>query len=166
MHVLILGITETGKTTLAFRLASSYREQGVNVLVLDPDRRREWGATFITDDPDEFLRIAKLNTKCALFVDESGVMIGRYSGAMQWLATNARKWGHKAHFIAQRATQLDPLIRTQCTVLYLFRQSPTDAKILSNDFVVSGLEDAAELPKGHYLFKNSEDRKARKGKLW
>ena len=166
MHVLILGITETGKTTLAFKLARKYKERGIGVLVLDPDKRQEWQADYITDDPEQFLRVAKVNTSCALFIDESGQTIGRYSGAMQWLATNSRKWGHKAHFITQRAKQIDPLVRTQCTNIFLFKQSLDDAKELSRDFVCDDLKAANTLLKGEYLGKIGVDGKIYKARAW
>lgn len=166
MHVLILGITSTGKTTLAFKLAKLYKSKGTPVLVLDPDKRREWDADFITDDPEKYLATVKLNKKCALFVDESGMMIGRYSGAMAWLATNSRKWGHKAHFITQRATQIDPNVRCQCTNIFLFKQSVADSKILSCDFVAEELKGAHNLKTGEYFGKIGVDGAIYKAKAW
>ncbi len=166
MHVLILGITETGKTTLAFKLAREYRSKGIKIFVLDPDKRQEWQADFITDDPEFFLETCKLNQRAALFVDEGGVTIGRYAGSSQWLATNARKWGHKAHFIAQRAQQIDPNVRNQCTSIFLFKQSVDDAKILSKDFVAPQLIDACNLKKGEYLCKVGVDGEVKKARAW
>jgi len=166
MHVLILGITQTGKTTLAFRLAQKYSATGVNVLVLDPDKRSGWNADFLTDDPEAYLNVVKVNKSCALFIDESGQMIGRYAKEMAWLATNSRKWGHKAHFITQRATQLDPTVRNQCTTIILFKQSLNDTKILSNEFVSTELEAAHTLNQGEYLCKISVDGKVFKSNAW
>lgn len=170
MHVLILGITETGKTTQAFRLARIYKAQGTPRLILDPDRRREWeieeGVDFITDDPEKFLTVCKENKSCAIFADESGQMIGRYSKEMAWLATNSRKWGHKAHFITQRATQLDPTIRSQCSSCFIFQQSLMDCKILSQEFNRPALMGACDLKKGEYLAKIGVDGQVYKGKAW
>lgn len=134
--------------------------------MLDPDKRSQWNADFITDDPNEFLAIVKSNTGCALFIDESGLVIGRYGGAMQWLATNSRKWGHKAHFITQRATQLDPTVRNQCTSVFIFKQSLADTKILANEFVSDDLKQAHTLAKGEYLAKIGVDGKVFKSKAW
>lgn len=166
MHVLILGITETGKTTLAFKIAGDYRKQSTDVIVLDPDMRKDWNASFITDDPDKFLAVCKLNQSAALFIDESGQTIGRYAGPMQWVATNSRKWGHRAYFISQRATQLDPLMRTQCSNLFLFKQSVKDSKILADEFVCPQLIHACNLKKGEYIAKIGVDGKVIKGKAW
>lgn len=166
MHVLILGITETGKTTLAFKLARMHKEAGHAVIVLDPDMRKEWNADFITDDPEKFLQVCKINMSAALFIDESGQTIGRYAGPMQWVATNSRKWGHKAHFISQRATQLDVLMRTQCSNIFLFKQSVSDSKILAAEFVCPALMEACNLKKGEYLMKVGVDGEVKKGRAW
>jgi len=159
MHVLILGITQTGKTTLAFKLAKRYRQNNINVLVLDPDKRSGWEADFLTDNPEEYLDVVKVNKSCALFIDESGEMIGRYAKEMAWLATNSRKWGHKAHFITQRASQLDPTVRNQCTTIFLFKQSLSDTKDLANEFCSEDLELAHTLNQGEYLCKIGVDGK-------
>ncbi len=166
MHVLILGITETGKTTLAFKLAAKYKLKGTRILVLDPDMRKDWNADFITDDPEKFLQVCKLNQSAALFIDESGQTIGRYAGPMQWVATNSRKWGHKAHFISQRATQLDVLMRTQCSNIFLFKQSVNDSKILAAEFVCPELLGACNLKKGEFLMKAGVDGEVKKGRAW
>lgn len=166
MHVLILGITATGKTTLAFKMAAKYKAGNIPVIVLDPDLRKDWDADFITDEPERFLEVCKANTSAALFIDESGQTIGRYAGPMQWVATNSRKWGHKAHFISQRATQLDVLMRTQCSSIFLFKQSVRDAKILSDEFVCPELIHSHALKKGEYLAKIGVDGQVHKGKAW
>lgn len=178
-HVLILGITSTGKTTLATdELVPLYKSQGTMIIVLDPDLRKEWGVPnlttlkkgesitlgVMTDDPEKFLEICKANQSCALFIDESGQTIGRYAGQMQWVATNSRKWGHKAHFITQRATQLDPTIRAQCTSIFLFKQSVDDAKILAREFVAPQLMESCNLLRGEYLAKISIDSAVYKGR--
>lgn len=166
MRVLILGITQSGKTTLAFNLAREYKESGRNVLVLDPDLRKEWNAHFITDDPEYFLKVVKMNKSCALFIDESGQTIGRYAPEMEWLATQSRKWGHKAHFITQRASQISPTLRNQCTNLFLFKQSPTDSKILACDFVADELKNAHKLKQGEYLVKIGVDGEIKRCRLF
>lgn len=166
MHALILGITQSGKTTLAFKIAAMYKAKGTPVLVLDPDLRKAWNADYITDDPDKFLQAAKMNKSCAIFVDESGQMIGRYAPQMEWLATQSRKWGHKAHFITQRASQISPTLRNQCTNIFLFKQSPTDSKILACDFVCDELKSAHLLSTGEYLGKIGVDGKVFKSRAF
>ena len=152
MHVLGLGQTLTGKTYLFQSICRNYKTLGVDTIVLDPINDPAWGATFMTTDQAEFLRVAKLSEQCALFVDESGIAIGRYAGAMSWAATTARHWGHKSHFIAHRLTQLDKTVRDQCSILYIFRVSKSDAKTLADDFGHDELGRAAALPP-YYFYK-------------
>jgi DNA helicase HerA-like ATPase len=181
MHVLIVGITNTGKTTLAFDMAARYIKAGKRIVVLDPDLRREWGVVNVskgvpegtttengvmTDDPEQFLVICKNSQSCALFIDESGSMIGRYDTQLEWLATQSRKWGHKSHFIMQRGSQVSPTVRNQCSSAFVFKQSPDDAKVLSNNFVCLEFAEAPKLQKGEYIAKIEVDGKPFKSKAW
>lgn len=157
MHVLIVGITNTGKTTICFEMSARYRAAGKKVIVLDPDLRKEWNADYITDDPQEFLTVCKNSQSCALFIDESGSMIGKYDTQLEWLATQSRKWGHKSHFIMQRGSQVSPTVRNQCSSAFVFKQSPDDAKVLSNNFVCPQFLEAPSLSKGEYIAKLEVD---------
>ena len=151
MHTLIIGQTESGKTTLAVRLSEKYQQAGWKVAVLDPLRDERWRADFLTTDDHEFLAVAKASRSCMLFVDESGQTIGRYQESMFWLATMARHWGHCSHFLSQRAQQVSPTVRTQCGRLFLFNCSATDAKILADEWNKPELREANSLAKGEYF---------------
>lgn len=141
----------SGKTTLAKKLLHNYKQNGINSLVLDPLRDPAWGASFITDDSNYFLSVARKSQQCALFIDESGESIGRNGGEMNEIATRHRHFGHRAHFIAQRAQQLDKIVRDQCEYLYCFRVSRSDAKILADEYGHDELEDAPSLQKGEFF---------------
>jgi len=93
-------------------------------------------------------------------------MIGRYGGIMNRLATNSRHYGHNAHFISQRAKQIDPTIRSQCSNIFLFKQSLYDTKDLSNEFVSQGLMQAHTLKKGEYIYKIGVDGETKKGRIF
>lgn len=144
MHCLYLGMTGSGKTTLAKAAARRFRAQGYGVLVLDP-LGSDWQADFQTDDSDKFLAVAAKSQRCAVFVDESGEMIGHYEKDMFWLATRARHYGHSCHFITQRAAQLSPTVRDQCSRMFLFRVSARDADILANEWAEPRIKTAAQL---------------------
>jgi energy-coupling factor transporter ATP-binding protein EcfA2 len=156
-HSLIIGTTGSGKTTLAIELARAYKRRKRPVLVLDPFRDARWrdaGVTLLTDNPEHFMRAATRNRDCALFIDESGKVVGRYNDDMFWLATDARHYGHSSHFIAQRAMQLSPTVRDQCEYLFLFRVSRRDAKLLAEEYTDDSLLESSALPKGEYFFKS------------
>lgn len=150
-HVLILGMTESGKTTLARTLAQHYKRNGVGVLVLDPLSDPRWPCDFVTADSDEFLDVFWRSRRCVAFMDEGGESVGRYNTAMQATATRGRHWGHSCHFIAQRATQLAPIVRDQCTHLFLFCSSLKDGEILADEWNKPELAECAKLRQGEYI---------------
>lgn len=133
-HVLILGMTESGKTTKARKLASCYRRQGYGVLVLDPLCDPRWDCDFITADQEDFLDVFWRSRSCMAFLDEGGESVGRYDLAMQETATRGRHWGHSCHYIAQKATQLAPIVRDQCSYVYLFTSGLSSCKMLAEEF--------------------------------
>ena len=153
-HSLIVGMTESGKTTLVTGLSREYQQQGIKVIVLDPLSDPRWQADFVTHDRFQFLQIVKHpdTRSCAVFVDESGEMIGQYNDEMFWLATRGRHYGHNCHFITQRATQLAKTVRDQCSYLFLFNCSRDDSKALANEFNRVELGEAFTLEKGEYFY--------------
>lgn len=151
-HSLIVGTTLSGKTQLAKALSNEYAQKGVPSLVLDPLRSRWDNAAFQTTDPDKFSDVVRKSTRCAVFVDESGNIMGRWDTTLQWLATEARHFGHRSHFISQRPALLNLTVRDQCEHIFIFRVSQKDAKMLAEEFVNDDLLDAAKLPKLHFIW--------------
>lgn len=150
-HVLIIGMTESGKTTLARGLAKRYRAAGIGTLVLDPLRDPKWQADYMTDDGEDFLRTFWLSRSCAAFLDEGGESVGRYDKAMQMTATRGRHCGHSCHYIAQRVQQLAPIVRDQCTHLFLFCSSAKDGALLADEFNMPELAQCSRLAQGEYI---------------
>ena len=150
-HVLIAGMTMSGKTTLATRLAHQYKVRGVEPIILDPMRDPRWPSEYLFTDSRQFLELCAKSTHCALFLDESGDTIGRYNDEMFWLATKARHYGHRSHFICQRPSQLSPTVRTQCSYMYLFNVGISDAKILADEWGKPELREANTLGRGEYF---------------
>jgi len=149
-HSLILGMTESGKTTLAKRLSSAYRRAGVGVIVLDPLSDPEWNATHITHDPDNFLETFWNSRSCMVFIDESGDVVGRFDEAMQKTATRGRHWGHSVHYITQRGAMISRTVRDQCSNLFLFNTALEDCKIHAREWNKPELLNASQLPRGAY----------------
>ena len=152
-HTLIIGMTESGKTTLAKKLCENYRKRGISTIVLDP-LWDNWNANFQTSDPNEFMQIVSnpQTQRCAIFIDESAESIGQYNKEMFWLATRARHYGHNSHFIVQRTKQLSPTVRGQCRFLYMFNSPIVDCKDLANDFNEPRLIGGADLEQGKCYF--------------
>lgn len=150
-HSLVLGMTESGKTTLAKRLSHVYKRNEYGVLVLDPMGDPGWAVDFQTADPEEFLRVFWDSRGCMAFIDESGDMVGRYDLAMQKTATQGRHWGHSVHFLSQRGAQINRTVRDQCSVLFLFNTAKKDAELHAHEWNAPILETANTLPKGDYF---------------
>jgi len=150
-HAIILGMTESGKTTLAKRLATQYKKNDIGVIVCDPLNDPGWDADYQTTDSVEFLRVVRGSRSCAVFIDESGEVVGKYNDDMFWLATRGRHYGHNCHFITQRGAQLAKTVRDQAGRLYLFNCSLDDAKILSNEWNRPELKEANTLRQGEFF---------------
>lgn len=149
-HTLILGMTESGKTALAKKLAEKYKEAGINVIVLDPLTDPSWNADYQTSDPDEFLQVFWQSRKCAVFIDEAGESAGRYDNAMIKTATKGRHWGHNVHYISQRGSMISPTIRGQCSKLFLFNTGLKDAKVHAEEWGKEELKNANQLKRGEF----------------
>lgn len=153
-HALILGMTESGKTTLAKKLASNYRANGVSVLVLDPLSDPSWDCDFRTSDVDEFLAAFWASRSCAVFVDEAGDSAGQHDKDMQKTATRGRHWGHRCHYISQRGTMINRTIRDQCSHIFLFGTALEDCKTHALEWNAPKLLQAANFRQGEYFHKS------------
>ena len=150
-HSLILGMTESGKTTLAKNLAAHYRANGIGVLVLDPMGDPEWQADFQTSDPEEFLEVFWSSRKCAAFIDEAGESVGQYDKVMGRTATKGRHWGHSCHYLSQRGAQIARTVRDQCGHIFLFTTALDDSKIHANEWNKPEMRGANTLAQGEYF---------------
>lgn len=150
-HCLILGMTESGKSTLARALARKYKENDVCTLVLDPLNDPRWQADFQSTDAEEFLRVFWSSRRCAVFIDESGDMVGKYNTVMQRTATRGRHWGHAVHFITQRGVQLATTVRDQCSHIFLFTNSADDGKTHANEWNQPKLRYCSTLKQGNFF---------------
>ena len=152
-HVLITGMTMSGKTTLARELARQYQAQGVPVIVLDPIRDVQWTkcADYVTDDSADFMGAVMASQSCAVMVDEAGEAVGQYAREMFALATRARHLGHRSHFITQRPAQINPTVRDQCSRLYMFALNADASKLLSRDWNSPAILKGPELDQGEYI---------------
>lgn len=152
-HTLIIGMSESGKTTLAKQLCQKYRRQGIKTIVLDP-LWDNWQADFQTDDPAEFMAVVSNpeTKRCAIFIDEAGESVGQYNKEMFWLATRARHYGHNSHFIVQRVSQISPIVRDQCRFLFMFSTNIKVCKTLADDFNEERLLEGNMLEQGECFY--------------
>lgn len=136
-HGLTIGQTMSGKTILNQRLSRGFRRAGINTIILDPHGDPAWDATLMFRHFDEFFAYVSNPEKClqcALFIDESGISLDKYSKECDWLTVTARHFGHRTHIIANRAEIVSRNMRSQCETLYTFQVCATDARQYANDF--------------------------------
>lgn len=155
-HWLIVGMTMSGKTTLAKRLSQKYTAAGISCIVLDAMRDPGWSASQVFSNANDFLdyvRDPSVCLRCALFVDESGQSIDKNDVRYRWLTTTSRHHGHRCHIIGQRAESIDRTTRSQCGTLAAFNLSLPDAKQYARDFNAPELLDCPSLAQGEYIIK-------------
>ena len=150
MHTLIIGMTESGKTTLGKILCSSYKAAGFGTIVFDA-AFNEWRADFQTGDADKFFRYAVRARRCMLFVDEAGKAVKWSARERVDLATLFRHLGHSALFLGQRPAMIAPSVRYNCARLCLFRTSREDAADLAAEWGHREIMSAPDLPAGSFL---------------
>lgn len=164
-HSLIVGMTESGKSTLGKKLSQLQRAAGFGIIVLDPMNDPGWDADYRSGDPGEFLARVWDSERCHVFVDEAGDAIGRYDATMQQLATKGRHWGHSCYFLTQRAAQLAFTVRAQCRHVFVFTSAKEDCKILAAEFNKPELLEANSLAQGEFIHAQRYGNIER-GKLW
>lgn len=135
MHSLILGMTESGKSTLAKLLVAKLTASGKHTVILDPLGDPDWKAKIIVTDPDELSNYITKNTSCYVFVDEGGEVFdnGNERG-YNWWGTRSRHAGHSFTFMSQRGTGIPKTVRDQCNRLYLFTSSLDDGDIHASEW--------------------------------
>jgi hypothetical protein len=153
-HVGIFGTTESGKSTLARYFLSMNSAAGRGTLVLDPVCDPAWkkaGADYVSDDPDEFLRVVKSNPNCSVYVDESGD--SKKDDRIRRMASQYRHAGHNITYIGHRIIDVQPAVRTCLSAVFLFLAPKKDGQLVADDFVDNGLLQCDRLVMGEYLYK-------------
>lgn len=153
-HYLVVGRTESGKSSWAKVAIEHARAHGFRVMVLDALRDPSYKADFITSDPEDFRRrvFHRDSEKCLLVVDEAGFSIGRYAPEMETLATMSRHKGHQCVFVTQMPIQISPTIRNNCANLVCFAIGPQAARVLSESYGRREILEAVDFERGKYLF--------------
>lgn len=156
MHSAFVGMSRSGKTTLAQMIAGGLVKRGRRVFVFDPLTDPKWektGADKVTADPFELLHLCKTTTPGAhWFWEEWGPYlrnhpereVRRALPAFSWLGTSSRQLGHSQWFIAH--TWQDLLhVRGHVDQVYAFAQGNNSAALIAEDFARP--EITADLPR-------------------
>jgi hypothetical protein len=156
-HVLAVGKTMCGKSTLFRRIAEGFRKQGrgsiVHIQRDDPDWLKEGKPQAQIRDPEEFLRVAKANRNKLLIVEDAFTQIGLVPKfGLEWLGTDARHEGHTSMFGVQKYTGFAPVLRENCRFIAAFRCGPDSAKKMAEDFCKDEFLECPSLPYGSYIW--------------
>lgn len=150
MHTLIIGQTNSGKSTLAKILTHEYEKREIETMLFDPYLDDGW-ATHDSNryaDEIEFLNaLAKTKNK-AVFIDESPVLYDKYKDVMNGFLMRGRHQGLKFFLIAQRYKNIPPNSRGNAKFVYSFMQNPMDTKMIQEDYVKVG--DLSQLKQFEY----------------
>jgi len=154
-HILIAGQTMSGKTTFAKQLARQHRRAGRLILSLDPmlDPDLIELSDYHTTDPEDFLRVAGINTRATCIIDEGGETVGQFARPMFKLATQYRHIGHICLFLVQRPAQINPTIRGNTAAVAAFALNRKDAAALADEYNCPDLVQVQDFPAGRYIYK-------------
>jgi hypothetical protein len=144
-------MTESGKTSLAKKLAAQYSANGIRVLVFDPMNDPEWVCDFQSWDFSEFMDEYWASRKCAVFFDEAGEAANENDKVLISTATKGRHWGHSNHYISQRGAMVPKTLRDQCSNLFIFAQSMDDAKTYAREYNSPNLTKVSTFQAGEYF---------------
>lgn len=172
MHALICGVTQSGKTTLAHKLAHEFSGNGGNIIVFDPvgtaTIKGTWpeNAVIFQDEQEFFEYLARDDVKNAfVFIDEAGDVFTAQKRENLWLLTRGRHFGFSVFMIAQRPKMILPSARGQAGACYMFRLASDDQKEIGRDFGFSGL-DKITLDKGDFLLLMSGSSACQRGNVF
>jgi len=179
-HGAIIGLTTSGKTYLARKLAgqlmqSDFKTINHKVMVLRK-KREEWAGdecSWQTFNPDEFIneyrKQAKINcdngTNTVAFLELSDASVEKYDTRFHRLFCQGRHDGFRLFYLSQRGAIVHPTIRENCVSLYLFTCGGKAAKIWAEEFCDNDLIKAAELPPHYFMHKKDRYSKAAVRKL-
>lgn len=165
VHILIVGVTQSGKTTLAHEIAneeSAKKKDKREIIVYDPvgtpTAAGTWpnGTIYFEDDVEFLEHLEKREgvRPTILFIDEADdIMAQRYPWNTS-IIRRARHSGMQVVLISQRPHLIAPSARTQCGMCFMFRLGKSDAKALGEEFGHNGLHEVG-LDQGDFLLLHS-----------
>jgi ABC-type nitrate/sulfonate/bicarbonate transport system ATPase subunit len=151
MHVFVLGLSKTGKSTLARAIADDWNG---HVIAFDPLGDPKWKASadFVTRDFDDFAKIYQTNRSCLCVVDECHLIKDmKHKTILMNMNAVGRHYGHTNLFIGHRVTSVPKGARMLSERFLVFRQAPDDAKEIYGDYPHDAIKSLPQLQRGEYL---------------
>jgi hypothetical protein len=161
MHTLICGVTESGKTTLAHKLADFDDRDKRRIIVFDPVLTEtafgEWPSRAeIFTDEQKFTRylVKQAGADTCVYIDEGGDIFSHSQPENRWILTRGRHLGYSVTLICQRPKLVSPSVRHQTSRLFLFRLAESDLQAIAADYGHSKLNKIS-LDQGDFLVLHS-----------
>lgn len=176
VHCLVVGVTQSGKTTLAHAMAheeSEKKEGKREIIVYDPvgteTAQGHWpDGTIYFDDNEEFLEYLSKRQEgrdCLLFIDEADDVMSHRYPENTMIIRRARHHNIQVVLITQRPHLLSPSARTQCGVCFMFRLSKQDADNIGREFGHNGISEV-DLDRGEFLVLQSGEKVIDRGDVF
>lgn len=154
MHVLTVGNSFTGKSWLNKRIATEQAARGDNIIVFDPLSSGGWPESAVKfSSPEKFIAHVKKAQSAHVFIDEAKVLWdsgAKLAKEADKTLYNRRHQGLLVYLIAQRTMMVPPNARNQCSRVFAFRQTKTDADILAAEFN-EVLQNVRQMPDGEFI---------------
>ena len=147
-RILIVGVSASGKTTLANKLIADIT---LPVFIRDP-MRSEWLKNDGFFETEHALKNLLKNTpRSVVIIDEASDFFGLGQKDNHWIFTRGRHFGILPIAIAQRVRMLSPNVREQATDVYIFESSKEAAEIMAEAHNSSQILDCVDFSQGEFL---------------
>ncbi len=153
-RILIVGVSESGKTSLANRLI---KDSPIPVYIRDPIGA-EWSKCTARFETSDELRILTAKRQpCVVVVDEAANFFAVSMLENHWVFTQGRHSAILPIAIGQRIKMMAPNVREQASDLYVFESSKEASEILAEAYNMDELLSAPELRQGEYFYVRRVD---------
>lgn len=151
-HILILGITGVGKTTLANVLIDRSKTNNPQrqIWAYDPSQSLKGMNGRLPSASEVILHANRWRNVTYVIDDGPTIDVSQQNELARWISI-ARQRGHQVIMISQTVTMVRPGIRSQCGDVHTFKIGGQQSALLAEEFAAPGLAKASELPPRQWL---------------